>query len=349
MSQLGFDVIDADGHVVETRADLERYGWKGSAGELLDLLLGWDSAQDWKHGLHPEVDAGAYDVTARLADMDREGIDCAISYPTPLLGISDIPDPDSSVAACRAYNDWFAEDYHRPSDGRMHAMALVCLRRPEEAAREARRAITELGRSGSWCSRTSATTCTSAIRSSTCSGPCSRSSGGRWGSTAAAAPARLTSVPARSATTRASTPCRTRSSRWWPWAISRSAASWSASRGSRWSSWSRDRLDALLHRPARRGLRVRPGGLDRRPLGAGAAAERVRARRRCYFSCEPDEPNLPVMIDALGADRVIFASDYPHFDCKFPDSARILARRGDLDAETLRRVAGANARALYGL
>ena len=41
------------------------------------------------------------------------------------------------------------------------------------------------------------------------------------------------------------------------------------------------------------------------------------------------------MVDALGAGQVVYASDYPHFDAKFPESARVLIEGSGLGAATL--------------
>ena len=35
-------------------------------------------------------------------------------------------------------------------------------------------------------------------------------------------------------------------------------------------------------------------------------------------SCDPDETTMPQGVEALGEDKVIFASDYPHWDAVFP-------------------------------
>src|SRR5262249_25780675 len=146
--QLGLTVVDGDGHVVETRRDLEAHGWSGQATELIELLLSWQGRADWGGAIRPEVTDGAFDPMARLADMDTEGVDIAVNYPTPLLGVSDISDTRSSAGACRAYNDWFSGLYHAAAPERLFAMALVPLGDPGGAAAEARRAVTQLGAVG---------------------------------------------------------------------------------------------------------------------------------------------------------------------------------------------------------
>jgi hypothetical protein len=69
----------------------------------------------------------------------------------------------------------------------------------------------------------------------------------------------------------------------------------------------------------------------------------------CWFSCEPDEPNLAAMVDSLGEDQVIYASDYPHFDCDFPNSVAELVENSGLPGRVLEKVLGRNAARLYGL
>jgi predicted TIM-barrel fold metal-dependent hydrolase len=68
----------------------------------------------------------------------------------------------------------------------------------------------------------------------------------------------------------------------------------------------------------------------------------------CYFSCEPDEPDLPHLVRSVGEDRVVFASDYPHFDCKFPHSVDAIGKSGLAEA-LLQKVVRANPERLYGL
>ena len=41
-------------------------------------------------------------------------------------------------------------------------------------------------------------------------------------------------------------------------------------------------------------------------------------RRQCYVSIEPDETPARTMLDAYGADRVVFSTDYPHTDSRYP-------------------------------
>jgi len=73
------------------------------------------------------------------------------------------------------------------------------------------------------------------------------------------------------------------------------------------------------------------------------------ARGQIYVSCEPDETVLPAVLEALGSDFVMYASDYPHWDGEFPNSTRALRTRTDLSEASRRKVLGDNAQRFYAL
>ena len=88
-------------------------------------------------------------------------------------------------------------------------------------------------------------------------------------------------------------------------------------------------------------------------LGAGIAAkakpsEYVRGKQ-CYISCEVDEELLATSIDFVGEDRVLYASDYWHFDGTFPGTVKAMKERKDLSEGVKRKVLGLNAARLYGI
>jgi predicted TIM-barrel fold metal-dependent hydrolase len=68
-----------------------------------------------------------------------------------------------------------------------------------------------------------------------------------------------------------------------------------------------------------------------------------------WVSCEPDEPILPGVIDVLGADFIMFASDYPHWDGDWPESTKHLRTRADISEEARAKIGGGNARRFYRL
>jgi predicted TIM-barrel fold metal-dependent hydrolase len=75
-------------------------------------------------------------------------------------------------------------------------------------------------------------------------------------------------------------------------------------------------------------------------------------RRQCWISFDPDESTLRMTAESplVGADRIIWASDYPHPDAKIPGVVGELRRAMDgLPAGAQARILGLNAVELYGL
>ena len=54
--------------------------------------------------------------------------------------------------------------------------------------------------------------------------------------------------------------------------------------------------------------------------------------RQCIISTEVEDALCGSVMDAVGADHVVWASDFPHPDAVYPDSARqFIANLGDTD------------------
>jgi uncharacterized protein len=87
-----------------------------------------------------------------------------------------------------------------------------------------------------------------------------------------------------------------------------------------------------------------PNGWQR-PPAEYVAAGNVRV------TCEPDEKTLPALVEALGDECAMFASDYPHWDGAWPRATTELREHaeGRLSPPSFARIAGANASAFYGL
>ena len=171
--------IDADGHILEPPDLWENYleaklkpralrikvddeGWeyleidqrpsvrtvKGSLG-----LLGAMGHED----LRPRPDRryadnmpfGAGDAQQRLSLMAQENLECCLLYPTiGLLWEVELTDPELSLAYARAYNRWIA-DFCRESAGRLVPIAQLTLLDPEGSAKELERAVKD-GCKGAW-------------------------------------------------------------------------------------------------------------------------------------------------------------------------------------------------------
>jgi predicted TIM-barrel fold metal-dependent hydrolase len=75
-------------------------------------------------------------------------------------------------------------------------------------------------------------------------------------------------------------------------------------------------------------------------------------RRQCWISFDPDEAMLSMTAQSplVGADRIIWASDYPHPDAKFPGVTEELTEALDgLSFDQKRQITSESALALYGI
>lgn len=54
-------------------------------------------------------------------------------------------------------------------------------------------------------------------------------------------------------------------------------------------------------------------------------------------------------MDHVGADRIMYASDFPHWDHSYPQSVKELAEREDLTEAHKRKIFSENARRYYRL
>jgi predicted TIM-barrel fold metal-dependent hydrolase len=71
--------------------------------------------------------------------------------------------------------------------------------------------------------------------------------------------------------------------------------------------------------------------------------------RQCYVSFEPEEWNLAPAAEKLGADRILWASDYPHPEYHPGVVDDIRERIATLEPDDQTRILGANAVDCYGL
>src|SRR3989442_3774395 len=132
-------IVDADGHVLEpptgmaeraptkfrdricqsvTRPDgsewLRYSGGERPANGLALAGAGGMSPADRERARrgemkYTEVRAGAFRPLPRLVDMDADGIEQAVLYPTLLLGLPALEDAEFAEAQANAYNEWLAE------------------------------------------------------------------------------------------------------------------------------------------------------------------------------------------------------------------------------------------------
>jgi len=88
---------------------------------------------------YSDIRTGAFDPARRLIEMATDDIEQAVVYPTQFLGISSRPDLDFAEAQARAYNQWVA-DYCSEAPTRLFGIAAApqtdlerCIRITEDA------------------------------------------------------------------------------------------------------------------------------------------------------------------------------------------------------------------------
>ncbi|MBI4481545.1 MAG: amidohydrolase family protein, partial [Acidobacteria bacterium] len=144
---VAYPIIDADGHVMEKESEIHAFlegryrgmPWHGTYNEHF-----FPSLDGWQRGF--SVPGKDLDVPASrwLEFVEELGIEASVLYPTAGLALGLIQSPDWACALARAYNSWVCEKFTRQSP-RLKAAALLPVHDPVEAARELRRAKTELG------------------------------------------------------------------------------------------------------------------------------------------------------------------------------------------------------------
>jgi len=80
-----------------------------------------------------------------------------------------------------------------------------------------------------------------------------------------------------------------------------------------------------------------------------AKPSELLARGQLYFSCEADERELIHVVDVIGDDWIVFASDYSHFDSRFPGASAPIVEHEKLSDASKRKILNDNARRLYPL
>lgn len=340
-------VIDADGHCVEKDVDLAEYAHylgrplKGAYG--LGSMPLFPSLDGWFRVAGDKLAGG--DLTHWQSFLDETGIDRTFLYPTAGLAYGLIQDTEWAVSVAQAYNDWLADRYLR-QDARIHGMALIPIHDPERAAGELRRAVQQLGLSGA--------VLPSAQR-------LHRGYGDPWfdpiyaEAQALNVPLAVHGAPScgfgfdyidsfiETHTLEHPIPLLIHfTSMIFRGVFDRFPTLRVAylESGAGWVPFMLDRLEEEFER---RGARWCPE-LQRTPR------EYIRGGN-IYVSCEVEEQTLPFVLQAIGEDHILFASDYPHErdrEAFLGDIPEFLART-DLSVAVKDKILYQNALRFYGL
>lgn len=72
-------------------------------------------------------------------------------------------------------------------------------------------------------------------------------------------------------------------------------------------------------------------------------------KRQCYCSVEVGEWSLPGVIATIGDDNLVVSSDFPHFDCEFPEAGDHFMSLAGVSLESKRKILWDNCARLYNL
>ncbi len=144
--------VDADGHIMEKTADLISYleePWRSNETvaerRLLPSLDEFHTPRFRKKGTF-DFNVGPEQW---LQYLDKTGLESTVLYTTAALAYGHVVIPEWAVAYARAWNHYVHETYLRKS-ARFKAMALIPMQDPPSAVAELRRAVNELGMVGAY-------------------------------------------------------------------------------------------------------------------------------------------------------------------------------------------------------
>jgi predicted TIM-barrel fold metal-dependent hydrolase len=273
--------------------------------------------------------------TLRLQDMDRDGVASSVIYGPSVMGLK-IADDALQAAAYRCWNDWAAE-FNRVDPDRLCVLARLPSRRPEDATAEIER-VAALGHRGAvldpvealvgepeWEPFWAAAEATGLPISYHLGGGSNRAvyQMGNWREPVFATVSPMQLDEAVAETVFSGVLERHPGVRlvlaeaglgWLPYIIARMDHEW-----------------------------VKHGNI----VGKLATPPSELMRRQVWITFE-EEHRADVFIAMIGADRVMWACDYPHPDSTWPDSKGTIARdMGMMARADVRKITSTNCRALY--
>ncbi len=340
MSQTAYTVIDADGHVTESLEQVSKY---------LDApynrrphtfpFYPWDG---WDRRMLGTLGDNAGTAEQWLRALDRGGMEQAVLYPTLGLFLSFLKDREWAVALCRAYNTFLHEEFVKQTP-RLHAVALLPVQDPDAAARELRRAVTELGLIGAMLAADGSHLLgdsryhgvyEEADRLNVMLGV--HASGSHLGGGGLELFPRFIQAHTCSHAFGQMRQITSMIFEGIPERFPRLRIAYLEA-GCGWAPYWMERMDDEYAKRA-----AEAPALKRKP------SDYVRSGS-IFFSCEADEWLLPQALKLVGENQIVYASDFPHWDHSYPASVDEIRDRGDITDVQKRKLFADNARRLYGL
>jgi len=339
---MSYRVIDADGHVTESSEQLLTY-IRASGGGPRPSRLTYPN-DNWDRSLGGTLGTRASDAETWLRAMDGGGVETAVLYPTGGLGIGWVREPEWAAVLSAGWNDFFFNEFRMKSP-RLLGVALVAPHEPQEAAKELRRAVQDLGMVGAMLPATGYRLplghrdldpiydeaqrlgCMIGVHA-TVRGP------HYFGadlfdsfvevhtmSHAVAQMTQLTSMVLQGVP-----------ERFPDLKIAYLEA------GCTWVPYWANRLDEEWEKR----------GAVEAPLCKRKPSDYIRGGN-LYFSVEDGETLMGPTADFVGHNQLMYATDFPHWDNSYPESLHAIEQRSDLSEDLKRKILGENAERLYAV
>ncbi len=290
---------------------------------------------------------GCWDIDARVADMDVNGVWASLNFPSMITGFcgrvySQCSDPALGKAVTRAWNDWLFEEWYSPYPDRIIPLGITYLTDPETGAAEIRRNAARGFRSVALPERPHRIDLPSVfddywepfiracVETDTVISLHVGSSGMADYPLEAGAP--VVALGATLFGQMSLTACA--EWLWSGWAVRYPGLKVAMSEGGiGWVAMLIDRLDNVV---------------DRSGYGEGWETRPADVLRRNFWFCTIDDPSTIDTRHAIGVDHVMVEVDYPHGDGTWPDTQAVIERYwGGIPDDELRRMCCQNAAALY--
>jgi predicted TIM-barrel fold metal-dependent hydrolase len=291
---------------------------------------------------------GCWDIDARIADMDINGVWASLNFPSQITGFSgrvfsSASDPELGLAVTRAFNDWVYEAWWQPYPDRIIPCGITYLTDPEKGAAEIRRNAERGFRSVTLPERPHRIGLPSIFSDywepiiTACAQTQTVISLHVGSSGMPDMPADSPMVPLGA--TLFGQMSLTACAEWlWSGATVRHPDLQIAMSegGIGWVAMLIDRLENIM---------------DRSGYGEDFASSELRPAevlRRNFWFCSIDDPSTIDTRHTIGVDHIMVEVDYPHGDTTWPDTQSVIESAwGHLPIEELHKMTHANAARLY--
>jgi len=331
----GYSVIDADGHLTEP---MEAY--KARLPEPYKSARNLFPHDGWDRNLG-RMGHRVDNPEQEISDLDAEGIDAAVVFPTAGLAIGNVRDPDCARHLSSAYNGWLAE-FCGTAPERIKGVGIVALQQTERAVEELERlaglhmVAVQVPTYVAWRKLSDPELYPFYEAAERLNIPIAIHSQPRN----AAGTDRFDKFLAVHAVAHPFEQMIAMTQLILGGILERypKLRVGFMESGVGWVPYWMDRLDEEWEKR----------GDVEAPLCTRAPSEYIRSGR-CYFGVECEEATIPDGIRHLGDRCLLYSSDNPHWDTDWPHSVEKLRNREDLTEENKRRILCDNAADFYGV